>query len=79
MHADPDEIRLPHRSDLTLAEAFAEADAQGYNAVNFQEFTFMPTREAPDHDHPHSKQTMPSLLPILACFSSSVKRPEATT
>jgi len=58
MHVDPDEIRLAHRSDFTLAEAFAEADAQGYNAVNFQEFTFIPTREAPDHDHMHFHETM---------------------
>lgn len=68
MHADPDEIRLPHRSDLTLAEAFAEADAQGYNAVNFQEFTFMPTREAPDHDHTHFQQTMRHYYPFSPAF-----------
>ncbi len=58
MHSDPDEVRLSHRSDLTLAKAFAKADAAGYNAVNFQEFTFIPTREAPYHDHPDYEKTM---------------------
>ena len=52
MHVDADEIRLPPHSARTLAQTFAEVDAQGYNAVNFLEFTFVPTREAPDHDHP---------------------------
>lgn len=58
MHVDADEIHLPPRSDLTLAQGFAEADELGYNAVNFYEFTFMPTREAPDHDHPGFVKTM---------------------
>lgn len=58
MHADPDEIRLPPRSDRTLAQALEEVDEQGYNAVNFLEFTFVPTREAPDHDHPDFLHTM---------------------
>ena len=58
MHMDPDEIRLPPRSDRTLAQAFAQVEAQGYNAVNFVEFVFVPTQEAPDHDHPRFQQTM---------------------
>jgi glycosyltransferase involved in cell wall biosynthesis len=58
MHLDADEIRLPPRSDHTLAQAFAEVEAQGYNAVNFLEFVFVPTLEAPDHDHPNFQQTM---------------------
>jgi len=68
MHVDADEIRLPPRSDRTLAQAFAEAEAQGYNAVNFLEFTFVPTREAPDHDHPHFQQTMRWYYPFLPFF-----------
>lgn len=58
MHLDTDEIRLPPRSGRTLAQAFEEAEEQGYNAVNFLEFAFVPTREAPDHDHPDFQRTM---------------------
>jgi len=58
IHLDADEIRLPPRSSVTLANAIAEVDALGYNAINFQEFTFVPTIEAPDHDHPHYTETM---------------------
>ena len=58
IHLDADEIRLPPRSGLTLAEAIAEVDALGYNAVNFEELTFVPTKEAPDHDHPRFQKTM---------------------
>jgi glycosyltransferase involved in cell wall biosynthesis len=42
IHQDADEIReapLPHR---TLREGIAAADALGYNAVNFDEFVFVP-------------------------------------
>jgi hypothetical protein len=58
IHADPDEFRLPPRSDTTLAEAIADVDAQGFNAINFMEYTFVPTLEAPDHDHPQFQDTM---------------------
>jgi hypothetical protein len=58
MHVDADEIRLAPQSWMTLADAFAEAEARGYNAVNFAEFTFMPTRESPDHDHPSFRRSM---------------------
>lgn len=58
MHMDPDEIRLSPNSDQTLAEALAEVDAKGYNAVNFLEFTFVPTKESPEHDHPDFQKTM---------------------
>ncbi len=58
MHVDADEIRLPPRADQTLAEAFAEVEEAGYNAVDFQEFVFVPTRESPDHDHPDYQRTM---------------------
>jgi glycosyltransferase involved in cell wall biosynthesis len=68
MHVDADEIHLPPRTDRTLAEAFAEADAQGYNAVNFLEFTFIPTREAPDHDHARFRETMRFYYPFAPSF-----------
>lgn len=58
MHVDADEIHLPPHSGQTLAQAFARVEATGYNAVDFQEFAFVPTREAPDHDHPGYQRTM---------------------
>jgi hypothetical protein len=58
LHLDADEIPLAPRSGQTLAAGLAEADANGYNAVEFSEFTFVPTREAPDHDHPDFRRTM---------------------
>lgn len=46
MHADPEEVRLFPRSGQTLADALADAGvgagAHGYNAVDFQEFAFVP-------------------------------------
>jgi Glycosyl transferase family 2 len=73
MHVDADEIHLPPRSNSTLAEAFAAAEAEGCNAVNFQEFTFLPTREAPDHDHPDFQQTMRWYYPFLPFFPHLVR------
>jgi glycosyltransferase involved in cell wall biosynthesis len=65
MHVDADEIRLPPRSDRSLTQAFAEVEEQGYNAVNFLEFAFTPTHEAPDHDHPHFQETMRNYYPFV--------------
>ena len=73
MHADPDEIRIPPRSGVKLSQAFEEVDEQGYNAVNFIEFTFIPTRESPDHDHPDFRQTMKWYYPFALNFPSQVK------
>jgi len=72
MHADPDEIRVPPRSDRTLAQAFEEVDEQGYNAINFLEFAFVPVKEAPDHDHPRFQQTMRWYYPFQRRFPSRV-------
>jgi len=58
IHLDADEVRLPPRSGVTLADAIAEIDVLGYNAINFQEFTLVPTIEAPDHDHSRFQETM---------------------
>ena len=58
LHLDPDEVPLPPRSGQTFAEALAEVDADGDNAVDLSELTFVPTREAPDHDHPDFRRTM---------------------
>jgi glycosyltransferase involved in cell wall biosynthesis len=58
MHLDADEIPLAHTPNQTLGEAFAEVEASGFNAVEFGELTFVPTREAPDHDHQNFRNTM---------------------
>jgi glycosyltransferase involved in cell wall biosynthesis len=58
LHLDPDEIPQPANPGQTFAEAIAEADAAGYNAVEFHELAFVATREAPDHDHPDFRRTM---------------------
>lgn len=44
-HYDPDEIREAPRPHRTLREGIWVADRLGYNAVNFDEFVFMPTGE----------------------------------
>lgn len=68
MHVDADEIRVPPAGGMTLSRAFAEVDKEGYNAVNFQEFTFIPTKEAPDHDHADFASTMRWYYPVLPTF-----------
>lgn len=73
MNLDADEIRLSPRGERPLAEAFAEVDRLGYNAVNFQEFTFIPTQEATDHDHPDFLATMRSYYPFSASPLNQVK------
>ncbi len=42
IHHDADEIRHAQPADQTLAEGILEADRLGYNAVNFEEFVFIP-------------------------------------
>ena len=37
----------------------------GHAAVRFQEFTFIPTRESPDHEHPNFQQTMRFYYPFV--------------
>ena len=47
---------------------FTSAQAQGYNAINFQEYTFTPTQEQPEHDHPHYQETMRWYYPFAPFF-----------
>ncbi|MFM2294139.1 MAG: hypothetical protein RLZZ350_552, partial [Verrucomicrobiota bacterium] len=65
LHVDADEIHLPPVAGMTLAEAFADVEAAGFNAVNFQEFTFIPTAKSPDHDTKNYPQTMRWYYPFL--------------
>jgi glycosyltransferase involved in cell wall biosynthesis len=67
IHVDADEFRLPPGGG-TLSEALARVDAQGFNAVNFLEFTFVPVREFPDHDHADFRATMRWYYPFLPAF-----------
>lgn len=43
IHHDADEIRRSDRPNETLLEAFLRVHRDGYNAVNFQVYHFMPT------------------------------------
>lgn len=72
IHLDADEVRLPPPGSGTLAEALAAVDRQGYNAVNFVEFTFIPTREQPDHDHPEFQRTLRTYYPFSPAFPHRV-------
>src|SRR5207244_6256033 len=58
IHVDADELRVTPYQRRSLAQSSAEIDEAGVNAVNFLEFTFVPTREHPDHDHPEFVHTM---------------------
>ena len=58
LHVDPDEILKSAVAGQTLAQAIADADAGGYNAVDFHELVFVAPRESPDHDHPDFRRTL---------------------
>jgi glycosyltransferase involved in cell wall biosynthesis len=68
IHLDADELRVASEPRRSLAQAIAEVDEAGFNAVNFLEFTFMPTREAPDHDHADYAKTMRSYYSFVPKF-----------
>lgn len=72
IHADLDEIRLAPTSEMTLSEALYTADRDGYSAVNFMEFTFVPTRESPDHDHSDFQRTMRWYYPFARWYPQRV-------
>jgi Glycosyl transferase family 2 len=73
IHLDADELRLPPVGEGTLAEALATADREGYNAVNFFEFTFVPTREAADHDHADFRRTLRTYYPFCPSHPNQLK------
>ena len=43
IHHDADEIRQAPKPYKTLLEGIEDVDSQGYNAINFDEFVFLPT------------------------------------
>jgi glycosyltransferase involved in cell wall biosynthesis len=65
MHLDADEMRLSPEPGQTLAQTIEAVDQAGYNAVNFLEFTFIPTLEVPDHAHTRFQETMRWYYPFL--------------
>lgn len=65
IHLDADEMRLGPDQSQILVGAIETADKAGYNAINFLEFTFVPTIEAPDHAHPDFQKTMRWYYPFL--------------
>jgi glycosyltransferase involved in cell wall biosynthesis len=78
IHLDPDEIRLPPSRARTLGQALEAADREGFNAVNFLEFTFLPTQEEPDHDHDDFQQTLLTYYPFAPKFPHRVTAWKAT-
>jgi glycosyltransferase involved in cell wall biosynthesis len=68
LHLDADEVRLPPLGWGSLADALARVGRDGYNAVNFLEFTFVPTREQPDHDHADYARTLRTYYPFAPSF-----------
>ena len=58
IHLDADEFFLPPPGFSSLREALADVDSKGFNAANAMEFTFVPVRESPGHDHARFRETM---------------------
>lgn len=79
IHLDADEMRMPPPGYATLSEALADVDRQGFNAVNFLEFTFIPTREEPDHDHADFARTLRTYYPFAPAPQYQVKAWKAGT
>ncbi|MFM6189439.1 glycosyltransferase family A protein [Planktothrix sp.] len=50
IHHDADEIRQAPPPYPTLLEGIEDTDRQGYNAINFDEFVFLPTSEAESYE-----------------------------
>lgn len=72
MHVDADEFHEPLDKNLSLSQFIEQIDQQGYNAINFLEYTFIPTSEYPDHDHACFQKTMRWYYPFLPSFPHRV-------
>ncbi|TVQ85318.1 MAG: glycosyltransferase family 2 protein [Chromatiaceae bacterium] len=68
MHVDADEMRLAPVGSPTIAAALTAVEHAGCNAVNFVEFTFVPTQEQPNHDHRYFQVTMRRYYPFQPMF-----------
>lgn len=78
IHLDPDEVRLAPSPGQTLAQALEAVDREGFNAVDFTEFTFVPTLEDPDHDHPDFRRTLRTYYPFAPRSPHQLKAWKAT-
>lgn len=78
MHLDPDEFRFASGVGQTLAEGLAAVERAGFNAVAFDEFSFVPTIEEPDHDHPDFRGTLRSYYYFAPRFVNQLKAWKAT-
>lgn len=58
MHQDADEIREAPAPWGSLAEGIAAVDRDGYNAINFDEFVFVPTTDEDDFEGTDYVDTM---------------------
>jgi hypothetical protein len=72
LHADADEIRLPPKGEGTLRTALEEVGSAGFNAVNFMEYTFVPTVEQPVHLPGTYLQTMKRYYPFARVYPHRV-------
>lgn len=68
IHLDADEVRLPPPGSGSLADALESVEREGFNAVNFIELCFMPTRESPEHDHADYQLTLRTYYPLAPEF-----------
>lgn len=65
IHLATDEMISSPWPESNLATAIARVDVAGYNAINFLEFTFVPTLESPDHENDDFTTTMRWYYPFL--------------
>lgn len=66
LHQDPDEFRTPPPGYRNLQSWITESDREGFNALNFTEYTFLPCRESPDHFHADFQKTLRWYYPFCA-------------
>lgn len=58
LHCDADEIHQPEKRFKNIKEALKVIDNQGYNAVNFDEFVFIPTKDSDEFTNADYVQEM---------------------
>lgn len=66
IHHDADEIREAPLPYETLVEGIADVDRQGYNAINFNEFVFLPTNNNESYEGTDYVETMRYYYYLLA-------------
>jgi len=64
MLTTPDQIRRPPHGYGGMKDFIGRADREGFNAISFQQYIFLPVRESPDHAHPEYCETMRWYYPL---------------